>query len=135
MDTYKFRRGERIKSRKIIDYIFCGGARSFSNFPIRVVYKTNPNPKECYAQILVSVSKKRFKHAVDRNRVKRLIREAYRLNKHPLIKHLEKQNKHLVISFIYLSTRHISLAEMEDKLKTLMNLMIEDDYTLEETVG
>lgn len=57
------------------------------------------------ASILISVSKRRFKRAVKRNRVKRQIREAYRLNKQPLLQVLESRNHSLAIAFIYLSDR------------------------------
>ena len=65
--------------------MFEGGvSKSFSIFPIRVVYMP-VEQGEAPASILISVSKRRFKRAVKRNRVKRQIREAYRMNKHGLL--------------------------------------------------
>lgn len=64
--------------------MFAGGSRSFSVFPLRVVYLP-VEELEADASILISVSKRRFKRAVKRNRVKRQIREAYRVNKHELL--------------------------------------------------
>ena len=78
------RKPERLNRKKIIERMFAGGSRSFSLFPLRVVYLPVPD-LEAQAAILVSVSKRRFKRAVKRNRVKRQIREAYRLNKHLLL--------------------------------------------------
>jgi len=71
-----FPKHERLCSRKAIEALFAGGNRAFSAFPLRVVYRRAPE-----LQILVSVSKRHFKHAVDRNRAKRQIREAWRLNR------------------------------------------------------
>ena len=68
---------ERLDKKKIIEKMFAGGSRSFSVFPLRVVYLP-VEELEADASILISVSKRRFKRAVKRNRVKRQIREAYR---------------------------------------------------------
>lgn len=70
---------ERLCSRKAIDALFsCAGSMSLSVYPIRAVFR---HTEEAGTRILVSVSKKRFRHAVDRNRVKRQLREQYRLHK------------------------------------------------------
>jgi ribonuclease P protein component len=74
-----FGKNEKLKSKKDIESLFSEG-QSFVSHPIRIVYRIKP--KEDYdIKIGVSVAKKRFKHAVDRNLLKRRIREAYRLNK------------------------------------------------------
>ena len=67
-------KSERLDKKKVIDKMFSGGARSFSVFPLRVVYLP-VEELEAPVSILVSVSKRRFKRAVKRNRVKRQIRE------------------------------------------------------------
>jgi ribonuclease P protein component len=72
------RKEERLSSRKGMEDLFTGGCPSVSSFPIRVVYKTTPTDG---VRILISVSKRHFKRAVKRNRIKRQIREAYRQNK------------------------------------------------------
>ena len=71
------RKSERLDKKKVIEKMFAGGSRSFSVFPLRVVYLP-VEELEVSASILISVSKRRFKRAVKRNRVKRQIREAYR---------------------------------------------------------
>ena len=81
-------KSERLDKKKVIDKMFSGGARSFSVFPLRVVYLP-VEELEAPVSILVSVSKRRFKRAVKRNRVKRQIREAYRKNKHGLLQTLQ----------------------------------------------
>lgn len=83
--------------------MFQGGAsRSFTVFPLRVVYMF-VDGQQVPLSMMVSVSKHRFKHAVKRNRVKRQIREAWRLKKQPLADGLSLQGKHLAVAFIYLS--------------------------------
>ncbi|MBP5770852.1 MAG: ribonuclease P protein component [Bacteroidaceae bacterium] len=74
-----FPKKERLCSRKAIDALFAAGNKSLTAYPLRVVYK--PVSPEDKLQILVSVSKRRLRHAVDRNRAKRLIREAWRMNR------------------------------------------------------
>ena len=77
-------KSERLNRKKVMERMFAGGARSFSFFPLRVVYVPAPE-LEAPVAVLVSVSKRRFKRAVMRNRLKRQIREAYRLHKQILI--------------------------------------------------
>ncbi|MDB2471683.1 ribonuclease P protein component, partial [Flavobacteriaceae bacterium] len=71
---------EKLKSKAIIDALFTNGS-SISCFPLRFVYLQKDFPENITLKCGVSVSKKKFKRAVDRNRIKRLMREAYRLNK------------------------------------------------------
>lgn len=122
MANCTLKREERIKSKKLSEALFAGGATSHSVFPIRVVYKNLNTP----TSILVSVSKKRFKHAVDRNRVKRLIREAYRLNKASLLAKLEEKNTSLAIAFIYISTKKFSFEEVQNSMTKILTMISED---------
>lgn len=107
-------KSERLTSQIVIDKLFAGGNASMAVFPLRVVFmrvgeatdssetaKGSEVPKmEPPVSILVSVPKKRFRHAVDRNRMKRLVREAYRLNKHILWDALEGKDYRLVLAFV-----------------------------------
>lgn len=100
--------------------MFEGGvSKSFSIFPIRVVYMP-VEQGEASASILISVSKRRFKRAVKRNRVKRQIREAYRKNKGPLWQVLQEKGLGLTIAFIYLSDELCRTEEIEEKVKVLL---------------
>ena len=72
---------------------------------------------EAPVSILVSVSKRRFKRAVKRNRVKRQIREAYRKNKHGLLQALQNKEQQLAVAFIYLSDRLTDSMEIEERMK------------------
>ena len=103
------RKSERLDKKKVIEKMFAGGSRSFSVFPLRVVYLP-VEELEAPVSILVSVSKRRFKRAVKRNRVKRQIREAYRMNKHGL----------LAVLFIYLSDQLVDSSVIEDRMKTAL---------------
>ena len=96
-----FGRAEKLKSRKAIDALFAQG-RSVAHFPIRVKYVVLPLTEENKTvQVGFTVSKKHFKRAVHRNRIKRLLREAYRLQKAPLLQLLASQNKCAQLFFIY----------------------------------
>lgn len=78
-----FSKEERLCGVNRVDSLFKDGS-SFVCYPFRVVYAETSAVEEPSVRFLVSVSKRKLKHAVDRNRVKRLVREAYRLNKHLL---------------------------------------------------
>lgn len=110
------RKPERLDKKKIIEKMFAGGARSFTIFPLRVVYLP-AEELEAHAAILVSVSKRRFKRAVKRNRVKRQIREAYRLHKHPLLEALATRQQRLAIAFIYLSDELTESSILQERVK------------------
>ena len=92
---------ERLSWKRHIDLLFAKG-RAFVAFPLRVVFLSMDESLSMRAAILVSISKKKFKHAVDRNHVKRQVREAYRLRKYNLLDTLETNNKSILIAFIYL---------------------------------
>lgn len=101
---HTFRRNERIKSRKAIEALFAGKRDAMTCWPMRVIYlKRELSPDRATADILVSVPKRKLKHAVDRNRVKRVVREAYRLNKHILTDKLEGKGVAVSIAFILLA--------------------------------
>jgi ribonuclease P protein component len=97
-----FGKMEKLKSRKLIEELFARG-KSISVFPIRILYifsalRTDEKP---LLQVGVSVSKRNFKRAVDRNGIKRLLREAYRLQKKELLELLTEQKKKGFVFFIY----------------------------------
>lgn len=96
---YQFGKNEKLKSRKQIEQLFKEG-KSFSSFPFRVVY-VFVNEDTAILQAGFSVSTRYFKKAVDRNRIKRLMREGYRLQKNTLYDAVAASAKKLNVFFIY----------------------------------
>ena len=116
-----FRKQERIVSDLLIETLFeKGDSQSLAAYPLRVVYlQTERQSGHAPIQILISVPKKRFKHAVDRNRVKRQIREAYRRHKQLVINGIE-EGRELLIAFIWISDKHCPSAEVEKRVVSLL---------------
>lgn len=119
-----FSKQEKLCSTKAIENIFANGD-SFVAYPLRVVYllTDEDNKENQYASVMISVAKKKFKRAVKRNRVKRLIREAYRLNKSSLSELLQTHNKRLDIAFLYLKTELPTYAEIEKAMQKAQILL------------
>jgi ribonuclease P protein component len=109
---YTLSKNERISAQKDIDLLF-GEGSSFTVYPLHVIYKEKKTISGVPCSILVGVSKKRFKRAVKRNRIKRLIRESYRLNKNELLDFLLSKNKELLIAFVYVDTNLCEYNQME----------------------
>ena len=116
-----FNKRERIVSKKLIEQLFSKGSSfSISAFPLRiVVMDTAQVADDVPVQVLVSVSKRHFKHAVDRNRVKRQIREAYRHHKQILTDKVQQQQT-LAIAFIWLADGLHESATVEKSVRILL---------------
>jgi ribonuclease P protein component len=98
---YTFKKEERLCNKRLIDKLFHNGS-SFLCYPFRVSWLVNSEPQSHSAQILFSVPKRRYKHAVDRNLIKRLMREAYRLHKQQhLYDPLQGADKKIILSVGY----------------------------------
>ena len=106
---------EKLKSKTTIDALFSEG-KSVSKYPLRLVYVENTEANAEVIKMGVSVSKKYFKKAVDRNYFKRILRETYRLNKAIL---LENNEKNYAFMFFYQTKERLSYAEIELKTKQL----------------
>jgi ribonuclease P protein component len=116
-----FRKRERMVSNLLIEALFDNGnSQSVSAFPLRAVYQMiERRDDHGPAQILISVPKKRFKHAVDRNRVKRQIREAWRQHKQLLWEGMA-EDKEMLIGFIWLSDKHYPTKEVEIRVVKIL---------------
>jgi len=121
-----FPKQERMVSRQLIETLFGGKcSHSLATFPLRIVYRTcERQTDDAPVQLLVSVSKRHFKHAVDRNRVKRQIREAWRCHRQMLAEALP-ETVQLQLACIWLSDAHCPSAEITDKMVSLMRRVAE----------
>ncbi len=104
---------ERLCSRKALEKLFGGGHQSVSAFPIRAVYMPN---EVGVVRVMVSVSKRYFKRAVKRNRIKRQLREAYRLQKELL----QPLTGGLDIAFLWTSDEQLPTEKVFQKMQTLL---------------
>jgi len=95
-----FGKTEKLKSKKFIDLLFREGKAIRENL-VNCLYLTPDEANDNPVQIMISVPKRLFKKATDRNLIKRRIREAYRLNKNSLIQLCREENKHLILAFLY----------------------------------
>lgn len=116
-----FSKQERIVSQKLIDELFLSGkSHSLATFPLRAVFMfIDRREGDAPIQVLMSVPKKRFKHAVDRNRVKRQLREAYRHHRDILLTQLPA-DKAVALAFIWLSDTHFPSEVVEKRVVTLL---------------
>jgi len=94
-----FKKEEKLKSRKLIEQLFISG-KTFSIFPFRTIYILS-TAERYVLQSGFGMSTKKFKRAVDRNRVKRLMREVYRLQKNDLKATLQTSHKSMAVFFVY----------------------------------
>lgn len=128
MATHTLKKRERLCSMKLTNRLFNGaGSHSMAAFPVRIVWMEKEREEhESPIQILVSVSKRHFKRAVKRNRVKRQLREAYRLSKQMLYDKLEQSpQRAVIIAFIWLSDEVSSTTEVVRCTETLMKRLTE----------
>jgi ribonuclease P protein component len=115
-ERFTFSKEERLTGKTNIDRLFNDG-KSFNLFPFRVFHKIVETPDEPVARLLIAIPKKKVKHAVDRNRLRRLVREAYRLNRNAFITGLESSNVHLHFALIFTGDSiDLSYKEVEMKI-------------------
>ncbi|MCM0665500.1 MULTISPECIES: ribonuclease P protein component [Flavobacterium] len=110
--NFTYPKNERLKSKTTIGLLFSNG-KSVSKYPLRLVYRQAEANSEEQTKIGVSVSKKYFKKAVDRNYFKRVLRETYRLNKHLLLDNLDQPYS---IMLFYQTKDRLSYEEINTKM-------------------
>ncbi len=121
-----FRKYERLCSCKLIDTLFDSGYRIMV-YPFSVywcVCETTTIPSQ--TQVLIGVSKRKFKHAVDRNKIKRLIRECFRLHKQELYIYLIENNCKILVSINYIHGEIPSYSFLEKKYLKMLTLLKDD---------
>jgi ribonuclease P protein component len=112
---------EKLKSEKLISKLFLEG-KSVSAYPLRMVYLKATFDEDIKVKAGVSVSKRNFKRAVDRNRIKRLLREAYRLQKGTFFNNMTTQYAFMIL---YIGKEKPTYLEVEAKMTQLLQKFIE----------
>ena len=124
MQTLK--KDERLRKKQIIDDLFSSG-KTFHIYPFTVVWKNTEQNLKFPAQILFSVPKKKFRKAVDRNKIKRFLREAYRKNKEEhLYKPLNNLENKCVFAIVYTANEILPYIEIEQKIISVLKRLIID---------
>ena len=118
---HTFKKSERLCSRILLDRLFQSDNRSVSAYPVRAVFLPVEESEQQGVSVLISVPKKRFHDAVDRNRVKRQLREAYRKQKHTLVAQMAERGQGLLIAFIYVGDKIESTAYIEKRMVRLLD--------------
>lgn len=120
-ERFTLSKEERICSKKLINELFTGNGRSMTAFPLRVVFmKRTIVDDQPRAAMLVSVPKRYFKHAVDRNRVKRQVREAFRRNKSIITQNLTDDHEAVAMAFVWLTNEKYPSSEVENRMVRLL---------------
>lgn len=117
MGRLTFHKTERLTQKKIISRLFERQGSVVHRKNLIIAFLPLDEVRPSRAQVLLSVSKRKFKRAHHRNLLKRRMKEAYRLNKSTLLASLEEKNKYIAIAFIYNQTKQLAFTEIEDAVK------------------
>lgn len=120
-----FHKEERLCSSRLIDMLFSSGDRSTGSFPVRLVWCFLPDSEPVGVQVLISAPKRNFKHAVDRNRIKRQIREFYRMNGGPLKDISVNCGRGIGIAFLFNDHRLWPSDELDRRLENAFGKLVE----------
>lgn len=123
-ENFFFPKSEKLCSDKLIDRLFTEGNREIGSFPVRLVYLQVSTEEISGINILVSVSKRHFKRAVKRNRVKRQLREYYRLNNQKLKSMLAANNQGLLLALIYTDGKLWSTEKLNKRLDSAFEKLL-----------
>lgn len=122
---YTFRKTERLCRKKIIEKLFREGA-SFFIYPFKVYWLETVLPGDARAQVLITAGRKSFRKAVERNRAKRLIREAYRQNKHLFFEHLKDKEGQYAVAIILTGTQPLTYLQTREKIIAVIRRLINE---------
>lgn len=118
---FTFPKNEKLCYKKHIDRLFIEG-KSFTQNPLKIYYLVTDIPENPPPRVVIAVPRKKFRRAVDRNRIRRLIREAYRLNKHTL----RVLTRHIHIGIVYIGdSAEISFSEIEKGITGCMDKLVQ----------
>ncbi|MDR0969639.1 MAG: ribonuclease P protein component [Lentimicrobiaceae bacterium] len=130
MTQQQFPKHERLHENKAITTLFEQG-NSFFIYPFKVFVRENKNAEKPTLRLLISISKKRFKRAVLRNRIKRLTREGWRQNKHTLLSVCTVKESTIDVALIYTATQLHSFKEIQKKITVILR-QITEQYEISE---
>lgn len=130
--SFTFPRSERLKSKKILERTFVEGEK-VKAWPLVVRRLKTELPEEVTCQVMVSVSKRLFKRAVDRNRIKRLLRENWRLQKNALVQSWATDETQNAVVFIYMGKEMPTFEIIEKAMGVAVEKMISKSNTASPT--
>ena len=118
-----FGKGERLCSRRLIEALYADGHRLMA-FPYSVQWRVEPLPVPC--QVMIVAPKRKFRHAVDRNRVKRLTRECWRMRKQTLYRHLAERGIGITLALVYVHNEIFDYEPLGRKMDKLVEALVAD---------
>ncbi len=122
---FSYNKQEKLKSRKLIEQLFSNG-KSFLIFPLKIIYYKPDEPMDFPVKSGVGVSGKHFKKAVHRNRIKRLLREAYRTEKLPLYTFAKQQNKQVAFFLLYIDKVLPDYNTIKNKMPLILQKLMKE---------
>ena len=116
---FTFSKNERLKSKKAIGLLFTGNAGAYLAYPIRIVWTPLPYPtsEDAPVQVMISVPKRQFKTATARNRIKRMVREAWRLQKHEFYARIPENTAPIAMMLMYIAKEELPFTEIQSGIK------------------
>jgi len=122
---YTFTKQERLCGAKLIDRLFSEGNRQIAVFPVRLVWLLTDDSSFEGVRILISAPKRNFHHAVDRNRIKRQIREFYRTSSVQLKEVVSASHQGLALAFLFNDNKLWETEKLQSKLQLAMDRLVD----------